>query len=88
MIATYFSVTCYYHFVYFLTDAVLRTKSDSDVIFVYKVIRELQSTDHSCAEKIRIQVIYRFALAHENFLLNNYKQNIMSLSLLVGTTVQ
>ena len=42
-------------------------------------------------DRINTQVIYRFALAEEkctvNVLLNNCKQNITSLSLLVGTRV-
>ena len=35
--------------------------------FVYKVIRDLESTDHLCINPILLintQVIYRFALAH------------------------
>ena len=42
-------------------------------------------------DRINTQVIYRFALAQMeckvSVLLNNWKQNITSLSLLVGTTV-
>ena len=44
--------------------------------FVYKVFRDLESIDH--LRKWSVQV---------NVLLNNCKQNITSLSLLVGTTV-
>ena len=60
--------------------------------FVYKVIRDLESIDHLFINPIR-----RIGLIHKrsfnsrsvqvNVLLNNCKQNIWSLSLLVGTTV-
>ena len=47
--------------------------------------------DHYPADRINTQVIYRFTLAREEctryFSLNNYKQNMMSLSLLAGGTV-
>ena len=62
-------------------------KSDSDN-FVYKVIRDLEPRDHLCinpiptADKINTQVIFQSMLAQVNC-----KQNITSLSLLVGMTV-
>ena len=49
--------------------------------FVYKVIRDLESKDHLFINSIRRSV-------QVNVLLNNCKQNISSLSLLVGTTVK
>ena len=49
--------------------------------FVYKVIRDLESIDHLFINSIRRSV-------QVNVLLNNCKQNISSLSLLVGTTVE
>ena len=56
--------------------------------FVYKVNRGLESIDHL---RINTQVIYQFTLAQVsvqvNVLLNNCKQNKMSLSLLAGRTV-
>ena len=64
---------------------------------VYKDIRDLESIDHLCInfypqDGINTQVIYRFALAQAGctcyFLLNNSKQSITSLSLLVGMTVR
>ena len=39
---------------------VVPTKSDSDVMLFYKVIRDLESINHLC---INAQVISRFALA-------------------------
>ena len=39
------------------------------------------------ADRINAQVIYRFALAQVECTSNNFKQNITSLSLLVGTTI-
>ena len=49
--------------------------------FVYNVIRDLYSIDHLCISPyLRIGLIY-------HILLSNYKQKLMSLSLLVGTTV-
>ena len=48
-----------------ITSTVMPAKSDSDVMFVYKVIRDLESIDHLCINPIHriglIQVIYRFA---------------------------
>ena len=75
---------------------VLPTKSDSDIMFVYKVFRGLYSIDLLCINPIR-----RIGLIHKgyidscklkwsvqvNVLLNNCKHDIMSLPLLVGTTV-
>ena len=64
--------------------------------FVYKVIRDLESIDHLCINPIlRIGLIHKLSVdsrwlkwsVEVNVLLNNCKQNIMSLSLLVGTTV-
>ena len=39
---------------------VLPAKSDSDVMFVYKVIRDLESIDHLC-----INPIHRIGLIHK-----------------------
>ena len=39
---------------------VLPAKSDSDVMFVYKVIRDLESIDHLC-----INSIHRIGLIHK-----------------------
>ena len=39
---------------------VLPAKSDSDVLFVYKVIRDLESIDHLCINPIR-----RIGLIHK-----------------------
>ena len=41
---------------------VLPAKSDSDVMFVYKVICDLWSIDHLCINPINTQVIYQFTL--------------------------
>ena len=62
----------------------------------YKVNRDIESIDNLCInpiprDRINTQVIYRFTLAKaeckSHVLLNNCKQNITSLSLLVGITV-
>ena len=64
--------------------------------FVYKVIRNLESIFHLCINPIcRIGLILKWYIDSRqlmwsvkvNVLLNNCKQNITSLSLLVGTTV-
>ena len=63
--------------------------------FIYKVSRDLKSIDHLYINPIRMigndrintQVIYRFALAQGSVQGNNCKQNITSLSLLAGRTV-
>ena len=64
--------------------------------FVYKVIRDLESIDHLCINPIlRIGLIHKCSIDSRwlkwsvqfNVLLNNCKQNITLLSLLVGTTV-
>ena len=39
---------------------VVPAKSDSDIIFVYKVIRDLESIDHLC-----INPIHRIGLTHK-----------------------
>ena len=39
---------------------VLPAKSDSDIMFVYKVIRDLDSIDHLC-----INAIHRIGLIHK-----------------------
>ena len=36
-----------------MSATVLPTKSDSDVIFVYKIINDLESIDHLCINPIR-----------------------------------
>ena len=65
-------------------------------MFVYKVIRDFESIHHLCINLIRrIGVIHKLSLESRklkwsvqvNVLLNNCKQNITSLSLLVGRTV-
>ena len=65
--------------------------------FVYKALRDLESIDHLFINPIRrIGLIHKYSLdsrwlkwiVQVNVLLNNYKQTISSLSLLVGTTVQ
>ena len=64
--------------------------------FVYKVIRDLESIDHLCINPIhRIGFIHKWYIdlcllkrsVQVYVLLNNCKQNIMTMSLLVGTTV-
>ena len=64
--------------------------------FVYKVIRDLCSLDHLCINPIlRIGLIHKWSIdssllkwsLHFCVLLSNSKQSIMSLSLLVGWTV-
>ena len=64
--------------------------------FVYKAIRDLESIDHLFINPIRrIGLIHKCSLdsrwlkwiVQVNVLLNNCKQTISSLSLLVGTTV-
>ena len=64
--------------------------------FVYKTIRDLESIDHLFINPIRrIRLIHKCSLdsrwlkwiVQVNVLLNNCKQSITSLSLLVGTTV-
>ena len=74
---------------------VLPANSDSYVMFVNKVIRDLYAIDHLCINhRINTQVVYRLALAqvvctHKlKFYLYDCKQNITSLLLLVGTTVK
>ena len=51
--------------------------------FVYKGL----IFDRSLVYRINTQVIYRFGLAQVEISLNNCKQNITSLLLLVGTTI-
>ena len=75
---------------------VLPAKSDIDVMFYLQrhqgliIDRSLVYSSYP-QDRINIQVIYRFAIAQMeckvNVLLNNCKENIMSLSLLVGKTV-
>ena len=64
--------------------------------FVYKAIRDLKSIDHLFINPIRrIGLVHKRSLdsrwlkwiVQVNVLLNNCKQRITSLSLLVGTTV-
>ena len=43
-----------------MVPTVLPAKSDSDVMFVYKVIRDLESIDHLC-----INPIHRIGLIHK-----------------------
>ena len=73
-------------------------------MFVYKVIRDLESKDHLCIKKdhLCINPIRRIGLIHKrsldsctlkwsvqvNVLLKDSKKNITSLSLLVGKTVK
>ena len=75
---------------------VLPAKSDSDVMFCLQshqglIIKRSLVYQSYPQDRIDTQVIYRFALAQVEctsyFLLNDCKQNIASLSLLVGTTV-
>ena len=65
---------------FLLTQTVLPAKSDSDVMFVYKVIRDLISKDHLCINPIRwIGLIHNLSLdshmlkwyVQVNVLLNN-----------------
>ena len=42
---------------------VVPAKSDSDIMFVYKVIRDLESIDHLC-----INPIHRIGLLHKWFI--------------------
>ena len=65
--------------------------------FVNKAIRDLESIDHLCINPIqRIGLIHKLSIdscklkwsVQVNVLLNNCKQNITSLSLLVGTIVR
>ena len=59
---------------------VMPVKSDSDVIFVYKVIRDLDRSQALCINPIHsgvYKIIFYFAIINKK----------MSLSLLVGTTV-
>ena len=74
----------------------LPTKSDSDEVFCLQSYQALESIYHLCINPIR-----RIGLTHKrsidsrklkwsvqsHVLLNNCKQNITSLSFLVGTTV-
>ena len=62
-----------------------------------KLLVTLQSIDHLCINHIhRIRLIHKLSLdsrklkwsAQVNVLLNNCKQNITALSLLVGTTIR
>ena len=64
--------------------------------FAYKVISDLESKDHLCINPIhRIGLMQKLSFdSHKlkwsvqvNVLLNNCKQNTMSLSLLAGRTV-
>ena len=64
--------------------------------FVYKFIRDLNSIDHLCINPILwIGLIHKLSIdsrlvkwgVQVNILLNNCKQNITSLSLLVGATL-
>ena len=64
--------------------------------FVYKVIKDLESINHLCINLIRrIGLIHKRSIdsrkekwsVQVNVSLNNCKQTITSLSLLVGTTV-
>ena len=64
--------------------------------FVYKVIRDLELINHLCINPIhRIGLIHKWFIdsrklkwdVQVNVLLNNCKQNIMSLSLLVAMTI-
>ena len=50
----------YFLMVYFLYTTVLPAKSDSDVMFVYKVFRDLESKNHLC-----INPIHRLGLMHK-----------------------
>ena len=64
----------------FVTCAVLPAKSDSDVMFVYKVSWDFESIDNLCINPIhRIGLIHKWSL-DVNVLLNNFK-------LLVGSTL-
>ena len=65
--------------------------------FVYIVIRDLESIDHLCINPIhRIGLVHKWSIdsrklkwdVQVNVLLNNCKQNITSLSFLVGTIVE
>ena len=65
--------------------------------FIYKVIRDYKSIDHLCINPIRrIGLIHTWSIdscwrkfsVQFNVLRNKCKQNITSLSLLIGTTVQ
>ena len=62
------------------SNTVLPVKSDSDGLFTKLSIRDLESIDHLCIYPIRRSVQVKMFL-------NTCKQNITSLSLLVGTTV-
>ena len=75
----------------------MSAKSDSDVIFCLQsyqgLIIDISLVYQSYPQdRVNTQVIYRFTLAQEKctryFLLNNYKQNMMSLSLLADRTVE
>ena len=73
---------------------ILPAKSDSASCFVNKAIRDLESIDHLCINPICRLTHKRFIDMHYlkwcvqgNVLLNNCKQNMTSLSLLVGRTV-
>ena len=75
---------------------ILPAKSDSDIMFCYKVIRNSESIDHLCINPIlRIGLIHKRSIdprslkwsVNVNVLLSNCKQNITSLSLLAGRTV-
>ena len=73
-------------------NTVLPAKSDSDVMFYlqsYQGLRIDKSLVYESypVDRINTQVVYRFALAQVNDLLNNCKQNTTSLSLLAGRTV-
>ena len=71
-------------------------KGDSDVMFCLQSYQGLESKDHLCINPIlRIGLIHKWSIdSHKlrwsvqvNVLLTNCKQNMTSLSLLVGTTV-
>ena len=71
-------------------------RNDSDLMFVYKIIRDLESIDHLCINPIhRIGLIHKCSIDYHylkwgvqvNFSLNNCKQNTTSLSLLAGRIV-
>ena len=90
----YLSIVIGEHFLAVIskTDTFLSAKSESDVMFCYKVIREsdFYSIYHLCINPIRSDLSIRVSTSGVykfNVLLNNCEQNITSLPLFVGTTV-
>ena len=90
----YLSIVIGEHFLAVIskTDTFLSATSESDAMFCYKVIRDFYSIYHLCINPIHSDLSIRVIISASgvykfNVLLNNCKQNITSLPLLVGTTV-